>query len=133
MSFDLVVADLQHIYPAAGDGLNYRSRARLTEHDLQKWTALVGLSRPALYDEIAVYLARGFHTRELTFDYCDAIVNDIHGVITSADELRPDLFWEVYLSFDEGEYYHNDNRDQDPAEQYTRPSIARIIESISSR
>jgi hypothetical protein len=63
----------------------------------------------------------------LTFAFCDAVVNDLHGVITFANELRPGLFWEVFLAFDEGEYYHGNNRDEDPAEIYTRPLIAHII------
>ena len=33
-------------------------------------------------------------------------------------------FWQVYLAFDEGEYYHGDNRDEDPVEAYTRPLVA---------
>jgi hypothetical protein len=33
------------------------------------------------------------------------------------------------LAFDEGEYYHNNNRDEDPIEVYTRPMIARIVDS----
>ena len=73
-------------------------------------------------------LARGFHNSELSFEFCDAVVNDIHGVITSANEIRPTLFWDVYLAFDEGEYYHNDKRDEDPSEAYTRPMIARILD-----
>ena len=59
-------------------------------------------------------------------------MNDVHGVISSADEIRPALFWEVYLAFDEGEYYHNDKRDEDPPEVSTRPMIARILEDLPS-
>jgi hypothetical protein len=66
----------------------------------------------------------------LTFAFCDAVVNDLHGVITSANEDRPDLFWEVFLAFDEGEYHHHSNRDEDPVEVYTRPMIGRIISRV---
>lgn len=83
-----------------------------------------------MYDRIAIYLARGFNCSELSFEFCDAIANDVHGVITFADEDRPDLFWKVYLAFDEGENYHGDNREQDPVEVYTRPQIA-IVSGIS--
>ena len=48
-------------------------------------------------------------------------------MITFADEHRPELFWSVYLAFDEGEYYHNGNRDQDPVAVYTVPMINEII------
>ncbi len=86
--------------------------------------------RSVLYDRIAIYLARGFQRSELTFAFCDAVVNHIHGVIISADEHRPDLFWKVFLAFDEGECYHDNKRDEDPVERYTRPQIARIVESL---
>jgi hypothetical protein len=85
-----------------------------------------------LYDQIAIRLAYGFHASEMTFAFCDAVVNDLHGVIISADELRPELFWAVYLAFDEGEYYHGNNRDEDPVEVYTRPMIARIVDACPS-
>ncbi len=89
----------------------------------------MGISRAALYDQIAIHLARGFHNSDMTFTFCDAIVTDIHQVIIDANEERPGLFWRVYLAFDEGEYYHNNDRDEDPEEVYARPQIAQIIES----
>ena len=104
-------------------------RAHLNEGDIERWSALIDEPRAVLYDRIAIYLARGFHRSELTFEFCDAVVNDIHGIITSGDEDRPDLFWAIYLAFDEGEYYHGNKRDEDPVEVYTRPQIARIMEN----
>lgn len=132
MSFDAVLVELKSI-DQANLGKPYSNRTHLAEDDIQRWSALAGESRAVLYDHIAIYLARGFHNSELTFEFCDAIVNDIHGVITSSDEARPALFWEIYLAFDEGEYYHNEMRDEDPVEVYTRPEIARIVESPFSR
>jgi len=131
MSFDAVFAELLSI-DQAQVGKPYFNRTHLAEDDIQRWSTLVGEPRAVLYDQIAIYLARGFHNSELTFDFCDAIVNDIHGVITSADETRPALFWEIYLAFDEGEYYQNEMRDEDPVDVYTRPLIARIVEIRSS-
>ena len=89
---------------------------------------MIGEPRAVLYDRIAAYLVLGFYNSELTFEFCDAVVNDIHGIISFTDEVRPDLFGQVYLAFDEGEYYHGDNRDEDPVEVYTRPLVARIVE-----
>ncbi len=88
------------------------------------------ISRAALYDLIAAYLARGFHDSLLDFLFCDAIVNDIHAVITHGDEKRPDLFWRVYLAFDAGEYAHAKDGKANPVETYTRPEIAKIVESL---
>jgi hypothetical protein len=104
----------------------------LTEADVQRWSVLLDEPRSMLYDQIAMHLAYGFHVSEMTFAFCDAVVNDLHGVIVSADEHRPKLFWAVYLAFDEGEYYHENNRNEDPVELYTRPMIARILRAGSA-
>lgn len=117
--FDLVAVDLFRLYGSGGEGL--------TEQEVIRWSAVTGLDRSTLYDRIALFLARGFHSGELRFEFCDQIVNDIHGVITLADECRPELFWEAYLAFDDGEYYHSNNPDADPIEFYTKPQIARIV------
>lgn len=128
MSFDVVLSDLKTIYPANED-LPYAERNHLTEDDIRKWCALIGQSRAVLFDRIATWLALGFNNSELSFGFCDAVVNDIFGVITSSDEPTPKHFWEIYLAFDAGEYYHN--RDEDPVPTYTRPAIAAIIAKLS--
>ena len=130
MSRDLMLAELKRIGDAEA-GKPYSCKAHLNQADLQRWSHLIGEPRSAMYDDIAVHLARGFHARELDFEFCDAILNDIFGVITSAnDEKLPDLFYQIYCAFDEGEYYHRDNRQEDPVETYTRPQIARIVEKL---
>lgn len=136
MSMQLVLADLKRIYamelnltvlPSAREWLFQVRGEHLTEEDVQRWSALTGASRAVLYDQIAVCLALGFHNSELTFTFCDAIVNDIHRIITFAGEDRPDLFWKVFLAFDNGEYRHRDNPDADSVAVYTQPMIAQIV------
>lgn len=90
------------------------------------------MSRGELYDRIAIYLARGFYRSKLDFTFCDGIVNDVHAIITRADEHRPELFWEVFLAFDAGEVYPNNDRSRDPVEVYTRPLIAKVVEKHST-
>lgn len=118
-SFDAVATDLSRLYGPTGEGL--------TEQDVSRWSTLTETDRGTLYDHIALFLARGFHIGELPFDFCDRIVNDIHGVITFAGEFRPEIYWKTYLAFDEGEYYHNDHPEEDPVELYTKPQIACIV------
>ena len=133
MSLDLVLAELKRIGEAEA-GKQYSRRAHLNEADIRRWSALIGEPRLALYDQVATYLARGFHCGKLAFEFCDAILNDMFGLITSAnDEKLPDLFYQIYYAFDEGEYYHRDKPDEDPVEAYTRPQIARIIENLPPR
>jgi hypothetical protein len=60
------------------------------------------------------------------------VVNDLAGPVTDTSGPRPRVFWEVYSAFDEGEYYHGSNRDEDPVEVYTRPRIARVVEVLGT-
>jgi hypothetical protein len=130
MSRHVVLSELKRIGDAEA-GKPYSCRAHLDDADIQRWSHLIDEPRSALYDELAVYLARGFHGRELEFEFCDAIMNDIFGLIISAEgELMPELFYRIYCAFDEGEFYHGDNRQEDPVEAYTRPQIADIVENL---
>jgi len=130
MGFAEVISELAELYK---DQLGYAHPPvpGLLEADVQRWSTSLGVSRATLFDLIALHLARGFHASELTFAFCDAVVNDLHGMITFANEDRPDLFWRVFLAFDEGEFHHHSNRDEDPKEVHTRPMTRRIIKDVS--
>lgn len=133
MSVDLVIAELKRKHQIQCQQPEFRGVVRLGEDDVQRWSTLIGMSRSGVYDEVAVHLARGFNSSELTFDFCDAVMNGIHEVISNADDERPELFWKVYLAFDAGEYYHGNHRQEDPVEAYTRPLVAQILAEVSSR
>jgi hypothetical protein len=123
-----IIGELKTIYK---DGAHYRDLDRhLTETDVERWTAISGWSRSQLFDGIAKYLALGFNSSELSFEFCDAVVNDLFGPVTNTSRPRPQVFWDVYSAFDEGEYYHGNNRDEDPVSVYARPMIARLLEDI---
>ncbi|MGC8549270.1 MAG: hypothetical protein ACP5M4_06175 [Acidobacteriaceae bacterium] len=121
-----IIRELKTFYK---EGVAYRDLDRhLTDADVDRWRAVLGWTRFQLFEEIAECLALGFNTSELSFEFCDAVVNDLSVTVTSTSGPRPQLFWEVYSAFDEGEYYHGNNRDEDPVEVYTRPMVARIAE-----
>ena len=128
MDFAEITSELKALYK---DQLGYPHPPvpGLREAEVLRWSGWVG-SRAAVYDQIALYLARGFQSSERSFAFCDAVINDLHGVIVGADDHRPDLFWAIFLAFDEGEYYHGNNRDEDPVEAYTRPMITRALEGV---
>ena len=105
MAADLVLSELRKIYQAQAVRPDFRGSIRLTDGDIQRWADLLGTCRPQVYDELAICLARGFHASELTFEFCDAVMNGIHDHIANADERRPELFWNVCVAFDEGEYH----------------------------
>jgi hypothetical protein len=128
-AFD-IISDLKTIYR---DGVPYADLDRhLTEADVLRWCTIGGRSRSQVFEEIAKFLALGFYNSELSFGFCDAIVNDLFGSYTDTAKPKSELFWDVYLAFDEGEYYHGNNRDEDPVETYTRPMIARIVEVLGT-
>jgi hypothetical protein len=126
VSFNLIVTDLKRMYPQPAED-EKPSATGLCEADVERWSAAMGCPKAVLYDQIATYLALGYYNSQLTFYFCDAIANSIHTVITFGDVERPELFAQVFLAFDSGEYYHNNNRDEDPEQTYTRPRIAQII------
>jgi len=127
MSIHAVIAELKEMYRAALEGTSSEI-SRLSDDDIRRWSANLAIARGALYDKIALNLARGFYKRELPFWFCDRIVNDIHKVIMDVNEDRPKLFWSIFLAFDAGEYYHEGKRSEDPVATYTRPLIAKIVE-----
>ena len=127
MSFEVFVSDLRSVYSEA-QLADKTDSCRLTKSHLQRWSELLGLSKESVCTEIALYLALGFHRKELTFEFCDAIINDLfYTVVWSGNEL-PDLVDAVYEAFDFGEYIHQDRPDDDPVETFTRPMIAQIVE-----
>src|ERR1035437_6094287 len=126
-----IIDELKTFYK---DGVEYRSlEHHLTEADVERWSNECGWSRSLLFDEIAKLLALGYNASELSFEFCDMVVNDLASPVTNTSGPRPQIFWNVYSAFDEGEYYHGDNRDEDPVEVYTRPMIARVVEVLGAR
>ena len=101
MNFSDVIRELKPIYK---DHVGYPHPRvpGLTEANVRCWSAWAG-SQATLYDQIALYLAYGSHSSELTFTFCDGAINDLFGVIASKGEHSPDFFWAAYLAFDEGE------------------------------
>jgi hypothetical protein len=133
MSWEIVTKELQQIYQDESGEIS--AGARFDETCLQRWMALTGNSRFQLYERFGEYLARGFHAGDLSFAFCDAIVNDGFGLIVCNEEVFadmgfPPLFWETYLAFDSGEFYPHNDRSKDPVELYTRPLVAKIVAKL---
>jgi hypothetical protein len=77
-----IVGELKMFYK---DGGRYNDLDRhITEADVEHWSSASGWSRSRLFDEIAKKLALGFNTAELTFEFCDAVVNDLFGQYNSS-------------------------------------------------
>ena len=95
-----------------------------------------GLSRRQVCDVVSAWLAFGFNSGRLTFDFADMIANNIHGMAqaeapcgaSSLTDFHTPLSWAVYLAFDAGEFTFAP--DFDPVEGNTRPQIAEIVGRI---
>lgn len=125
-----IIDELKTFYK---DDVKYSDLDRhLTETDVHRWIAAAEWSRSQFFGEIAKALALGFISSELSYQFCDAVVNDLFGSVTDTSGPRSELFWDVYDAFDQGEYYHGNNRDEDPVEVYTRPMIAKIVEGFKT-
>ncbi len=129
MTIDDIIGRLRLVYVRA-DWQTVQA-ARIDNQDITKWSEATGLSRSALYDAIALRLALGFQRNTVEFGFCDQIVNDLHAVISVQNEARPELFWRVFLAFDAGELYPNNDRSIDPVEAFTRPQVAAILRKHS--
>jgi hypothetical protein len=105
---------------------------KIGNREITNWCEEAGLSRSACYDAIALKLAQGFQSNAFEYSFCDEVVNDIHSLITMQNEDRPELFWNIFLAFDAGEFYHNNDRSIDPVEAYTRPQITEILRNQSA-
>ena len=127
MDIDALIPDLWKRYPFLDDDSLRVRLGGIRGEDVAEWASQEGVERAVIYDDFARYLALAFHNKRLPFAFCDAVMNDLDGVITHADDRRPDLFWDVYLAFDEGEYIHDGNRAEEPSATFTRPMIARIV------
>jgi hypothetical protein len=76
-----IIGELKTFYI---EGVPYRDLDRhLTETDVLRWSAARGLSSRQLFDEIAKCLALGFYSSELSFEFCDTVVNDLAGPVTN--------------------------------------------------
>jgi len=109
-------------------------RINFDRSSLERWRASTGQTKEALVDDVMIYIARGFHEGRLSFEFCDAVANHIFGHTISTLTLYCKLSalgWDVFHAFDEGEFYHDGKRDEEPVEVYTRPKIARIIEKLA--
>lgn len=130
MNFDHLVPELWGRYPFLTDERSPVRLGGIVDPDVKRWAASFGGDRGAVYDAFARHLAIAFHQKTLPFAFCDAVMNDLEAVITHADDVRPDLFWSVYLAFDAGEYHRHADKSDDPVAEYTVPAIAAIVRTF---
>jgi hypothetical protein len=120
----------------SGDANDPEHSYSLQLHVAEEWMEVAGLSRRQICDVVAAWLAFGFDSGRLTFDFGDLIANNLHWVAqaeassgaSSLTDFHTPLSWAVYLAFDAGEFTFDP--DFDPVEGHTRPQIADIVRRI---
>jgi hypothetical protein len=114
------------------DPLMYKAAGRpFSEGDVDAACRYTGLTRGALFDAISRRVARGYASGELSFDFCDAVMNHMYSfMMLNYDMAPPDYSYSVFLAFDEGEYQHRDDPENSSSEDlYTKPMIPEILAS----
>ncbi|OWQ86946.1 hypothetical protein CDN99_19790 [Roseateles aquatilis] len=87
-----------------------------------------------LLDQLSLHVARAFADGSLSYEDGDCIMNSIFGTLCASDSPNeqidlPDLTFEVYLAFDDGECRRSgDGPDVDPIEKYTRPQVLQLLQ-----
>ena len=120
----------------SGDASDPEHSYSLQLHVAEEWMQATGLSRRQICDVVAAWLAFGFDSGRLTFDFADMIANNIHwvaqaeasGGTSNLTDFHTPLSWAVYLAFDAGEFTFDP--EFDPVEGNTGPQISDIIRRI---
>jgi hypothetical protein len=95
---------------------------------IDDWAWRCGMSVGHFLDECAIRLARCFAAGELSFDFCDAVVNDLYGVCVHKRLMNfPIEFWQVYEAFDAGEFHRSADQSDDPIAEHTIPMIWKFL------
>ncbi|MBH0112255.1 hypothetical protein I5E68_04710 [Novosphingobium sp. YJ-S2-02] len=107
----------------------------VSEADICRWTNGAEGGVELLYDSIGAELARGYHERRYSFEFCDEVVNDLNALLidmqfSAPPHPWPKLFLRVYEAFDAGEYHRKPDRSDDPVSEFTDPYITKIVRSL---
>ncbi|WP_423141695.1 hypothetical protein ACOYW6_12835 [Parablastomonas sp. CN1-191] len=111
------------------------SESYISEADISRWTNGVVEREEVLYDGLAALLARGYHERRYSFEFCDIVVNDLYGrmiekQLQTPPPAWPKLFWRVFEAFDAGEFHRQPDKSDDPVAEFTDPEIAEIVRGL---
>lgn len=110
---------------------------RFSEDDVERWAVSTGLCKLDLFDAIGASFAVAYHKHQSDFFFCDWLVNNlvnhVYNGFVSGNEKWPNLFYDVYLAFDAGEYFRPGEEELDAGEVYTRPLIGEIMKREATK
>ena len=108
----------------------------IEQNDIGRWTEGSIEAEAALYNELGAELARRYNAGELSFDFCDLLINSLWGAMIEGQMRKPQppfpqLMHEVYLAFDAGEFHRKADKTDDPVLEFTDPLIAKIVAGLN--
>lgn len=105
----------------------------ISENDVFHWATQRGQTVSNFLDSFGFELASRFHRRQLSYAFCDEVVNELWVILMGwigrhLSAPWPVTFSEVYDAFDAGEYHRKEDRTDDPVGDFTKPMIAQIVQ-----
>ena len=127
---DVTDAATRFFTQVAGDLLKHGGVRAGREKPLRRSPAFAS----AVYDKLAVILARKYHEGELDYQTADWFANQLEGELSQlvvdiwpkTAGPAPTLWHAVYEAFDAGEFDHF-GRSSDPVAEFTNPQIAAFL------
>jgi hypothetical protein len=112
--------------------LEKETKENLSNDDVVRWAGR--LDNWDFYNSAALEVARKYHQGQLTYSFCDWLMNQLWRSVveglTSDNGRVPEPFYEIFQAFDAGEYYRTKDKSDDPISDFTDPMIAELVSRI---
>ncbi|MDG6078870.1 hypothetical protein E3U23_06650 [Erythrobacter litoralis] len=110
----------------------------ISENDVFQWATQRDQTAGNFLDSFGFELATRFHRGQLSYEFCDEVVNELWVILIGwigkpLSKPWPDTFYEVYDAFDAGEYHRKEDKTDDPVGDFTRPMITQIVRKCLKR
>jgi hypothetical protein len=91
----------------------------------EPFCAAHGMSKSQFCDAFAKLVAVEFANGEMSYSDADLAMNQLFGIL---DVENPSFAWDVYLAFDSGEYYREEDPETTiPWQKYTLPAVMELL------
>lgn len=101
----------------------------ITSDEVMQWAG--SLDNWDFYNAAAIEIATMYDRGEITYSFCDDVMNDLWGVVLQGlgdgPVQLPQPFYEIYEAFDAGEYHRAKDGSDDPITEFTTPLIAKLV------
>ena len=98
--------------------------------ELDEVASGLACSRDQVADDFARTVARRYLTGEISWESGDEAMNALNAAYSRDNRCPSGLAMEVYLAFDEGEYYHSDA--QPDGEIRTKSRLAKLADRLGA-